>query len=178
MAVGASDSDIGEVSGNVITITELVWLSVVYSGDRIPADSLLYYAEGVHDGADAAAVLADSTAPFTTNQYVNFRLINRFDGSSTVITANTTNTATGVLSGGTDNAWDMGDFYEVVLDVATPDVIQYQNLTAQDGVVSVSVLGVPTVTGSNTTHTFLARIVDISDASAVSDNFTVTVDVT
>jgi len=64
-----------------------------------------------HDGANNVAVLADSTQSWTTNEHIGKRIYNVTDGSSSVITANTATTATGVLSGGSDNDWDTGDEY-------------------------------------------------------------------
>ena len=61
------------------------------------------------------------------------------------------------------------------MNISASDVIEYQNVSAQGGAVTVSVKGVPSVTGTNEEHTFLARIVDVSDGNSVSATFTVTV---
>jgi hypothetical protein len=68
---------------------------------------------GVHDGAANAAVLTDTTARWDAN-LVGAKLYNITDGSSTTITAQTRTTLTGVLAGGTDNDWDVGDVYRIV----------------------------------------------------------------
>lgn len=74
---------------------------------------------GTHDGANDAAVLTDTGASFGATDIIKFRKIkNLTDGSETIITANSGTTITGVLSGGTDNDWDIGDSYEVVPMVA------------------------------------------------------------
>jgi hypothetical protein len=44
---------------------------------------------------------------------IGMTLTNDTDGSSTTITANTATTATGVLSGGTEDDWDIGDSYTI-----------------------------------------------------------------
>jgi len=68
---------------------------------------------GTHDGSDNASVLADSTASWTVDEFVGKQLYNTTDGSNGVITANTANTITATLSGGTDDDWDSGDSYEI-----------------------------------------------------------------
>ncbi len=57
------------------------------------------------------ATLLDSTKSWLTDMFVGRTITNITDGSSCAITANTTNTVTCVLSGGTDNDWDVGDNY-------------------------------------------------------------------
>jgi flagellin-like protein len=76
---------------------------------------------GAHDGLADAAVLTDTTASFITEgAVVGDTIRNTTDGSSSIITALTATTITGVLAGGTDNDWDIADAYEVDLDqVAT-----------------------------------------------------------
>ena len=86
----------------------LVNISLVF-GDVFINNAIEYSSS--HDGANNVAVLADSTQSWTTNEHVGKRLYNVTDGSYTTITANTATTATGVLTGGTDNDWDTGDEY-------------------------------------------------------------------
>ena len=69
---------------------------------------------GVHDGLDNAASLTDSTQTWTVNALTGKTLYNLTDGSQTVITSNTADTAVGVLAGGTDDDWDIDDEYLVV----------------------------------------------------------------
>ncbi len=66
---------------------------------------------GAHDGAANASVLTDTTASWTTDQWVNYWIKNDTDGSVALITENTATTITGVLYGGTDNDWDISDAY-------------------------------------------------------------------
>jgi hypothetical protein len=77
--------------------------------EDIPADV------GTHNGVSNSAILSDSTAAWTVNALVGGLVHNTFDGSSGPITANTGTTITAVLGGGTDNDWDFGDAYSVVL---------------------------------------------------------------
>ena len=67
----------------------------------------------VHDGADNAAVLTDSTASFTNDALIGATLYNLTDGSDTVVTDNGATTITGVLANGTDDDWDIGDSYSL-----------------------------------------------------------------
>lgn len=68
---------------------------------------------GTHDGAADAAVLTDSGETWTTDEWVGYTIKNITDGSQALITANTSTTITGVLYGGTDNDWDIGDTYHI-----------------------------------------------------------------
>jgi len=68
---------------------------------------------GSHTGAADAAVLTDSTASWTTDQWVGYWIKNVTDGSVALITANTATTITGTLFGGTDNDWDASDVYNI-----------------------------------------------------------------
>ena len=82
----------------------------IKSGDNPLADT------GAHDGAGNAAVLTDSTKSWTIDEHVGRTISNTTDGSSATITANTATTVTGVLSGGTDDDWDVSDAYEISRD--------------------------------------------------------------
>lgn len=70
--------------------------------------------EGLHDGLANAAFLTDSGASWTINEFVGKVILNKTDGSSATITANTSTTITGALSGGTDDDWDISDSYQIV----------------------------------------------------------------
>jgi len=72
---------------------------------------------GDHDGGADAAVLTDSTQNFTTDQWVDYWIKNITDGSVALITANTATTVTGILYGGTDNDWDVGDDYQIQVPI-------------------------------------------------------------
>jgi len=66
---------------------------------------------GTHDGGNDAATLTDSGESWPTNSLVGAIIVNSTDGSSGTITANTGNTITATLAGGTDNDWDTGDAF-------------------------------------------------------------------
>lgn len=70
--------------------------------------------QGTHTGANDAAALTDSAQSWTTDQWVGYKVNNLTDGSSGIITANTSTTATATLSGGTDDNWDTDDTYSIV----------------------------------------------------------------
>ena len=72
---------------------------------------------GTHTGSSGASTLTDSTLSLGANSLVGLTLLNVTDGSSGTITANTTNTISVSLSGGTDNDFDSGDSYRVRLNV-------------------------------------------------------------
>jgi len=81
---------------------------------------------GVHDGLDNVAVLTDTSQAWTVNALIGKLLFNLTDGSSTTVTANTADTVTGILAGGTDNDWDIGDVYVIV----DPMTVGYVQLTS------------------------------------------------
>lgn len=69
---------------------------------------------GTHDGAPNAAILTDTTASFIVSGVEIGDLIkNLTDGSQATITAVGATTITGVLSGGTEDDWDVSDAYEI-----------------------------------------------------------------
>jgi hypothetical protein len=68
---------------------------------------------GTHDGGDNQSILTDSGESWTANEFVGLYVHNTTDGSKGLITANTTNTITATLAGGTGNDWDDGDEYEI-----------------------------------------------------------------
>lgn len=85
---------------------------VVTNNDVIDA-GYAPFDNGTHDGSDNVAVLTDTTQAFTINEFVGFLISNLTDGSTAIVTANDATTVTGVLSGGTDNDWDIGDDYTI-----------------------------------------------------------------
>ena len=78
----------------------------------VVARSIVYCA-GVHTGVNDSPILIDSTKSWVPNSLVGVTVYNLTDGSSGVITANTSKTITAVLAGGVDNDWDMNDVYRV-----------------------------------------------------------------
>ncbi len=68
---------------------------------------------GQHDTGANAATLVDSGEAFTVDEFMGYILFNITDNSFGYITTNTATAITAVLEGGTDNDWDVGDFYEV-----------------------------------------------------------------
>jgi len=93
---------------------------------------------GTHDGSGNAAVLTDSTQSWTTNELVGKRINNFTDGSSTIITANTATTVTGVLSGGTDDDWDVSDSYIIGAMSAIVTASQSDLSSVFDSVVNIN----------------------------------------
>lgn len=69
---------------------------------------------GAHTGANNASVLTDSGQTWTVDQWVGYKVNNLTDGSSGIITANTSTTVTATLSGGAEDDWDTSDVYSIV----------------------------------------------------------------
>ena len=72
---------------------------------------------GTHDGGDNQAVLSDASFAWATDEFVGWTIINQTKGESAIVTANTSTTVTGVLSGGAD--WDDGDGFQLLDTSAT-----------------------------------------------------------
>ncbi|MCH9735904.1 MAG: hypothetical protein K0U78_15350 [Actinomycetia bacterium] len=72
-----------------------------------------YSNTGVHDGSNGDAVLTDTTKNWNVDEWISANISNETDSSSSTVTSNTATTITGVLSGGTENDWDIGDEYLV-----------------------------------------------------------------
>ena len=79
--------------------------------DKCPATKV----QGVHDGSAEAAILTDTSATFTVDALIGQTIHNVTDGSSAVITDNTATTITATLAGGTENDWDVGDAYLIIV---------------------------------------------------------------
>lgn len=89
-------------------------IQVLQDGSVIADDYWNYgWEAGSHTGGAAEPVLTDSTLGATTDEWVGYTIKNITDGSQALITANTTTTITGVLYGGTDDAWDNGDVFHI-----------------------------------------------------------------
>lgn len=162
---------------NVLWGTQTGWEYAVYDGGAIPSGSVMYYETGIDDTSANAAFLTVSTASWSIDEWVGFKLINVTDGSEGVITANTDTTITATLSGGTSNDWESGDVYEIVINADTNDQIVYQTTTSLSGTITaMSTKGVPTISGSSGTHNFSVKYRDATD-SKVSSTVTVTVTV-
>ena len=159
---------------NVFFLQKQNWDMVPFDGLEINERSILYYESVIHTGSDNAAVLTDSNLSLGVNVRVDFRIINYNDGSSSVITANTATTVTGVLTGGLDNNWDTDDSGAIVIDISAGAQIRYQKFTDNNGRVTIDPNGIYEVDGVDGSHTFDVEIVDISD-DTVSASFTMTV---
>lgn len=68
---------------------------------------------GNHTGSSGSLTLIDSSQNWEVNSLVEIYVYNLVDSSKGQITANTANTVTAILSGGTDNDWDTGDQYKI-----------------------------------------------------------------
>jgi hypothetical protein len=103
-----SDDSSGTITANTAT-TITATLSGGTDNDWDSGDRYRIIAS--HDGSANASALTDSLQSWTTDEFVGRTIVNLTDNSSGVITANTDDTITATLSGGTDNDWDSGDEY-------------------------------------------------------------------
>jgi len=176
MAVGLSDSDGGISSGGVITIAQFV--AVAWDGLPIQRDSLFLHEFGRANSGTASATLIDTTASFP--DYTGFKLRNTSDGSSGVIGSNTSTVITidgSGMTGGINNNFDSGDNYEIIVNgLSVGDKIWYLQASDVGGVVSITVKGVPSITGASGTHVITYYLEDITDNS-LSATYTLTVTV-
>lgn len=88
-----------------------VIVQIHQNGSVLTDDWWNYSIGGTHTGAADASVLTDSTKSWTTDELVGYFIYNTTDNSFGLITANTSNTVTATLEGGTDNDWDASDAY-------------------------------------------------------------------
>jgi len=89
-------------------------------------------AAGSHTGSDGASALTDSQQSWATNE-LSGTIYNLTDGSSGTITANTADTVTATLSGGTDNDWDEGDEYQILADECTKRYLYVAEADTSEG---------------------------------------------
>jgi len=74
--------------------------------------------EGTCTSTASSTEMTDNTQSFPLSSLVGKYIQNLTDGSSGLITANTADTVTATLAGGTSNSWTIGDLYDIV-DVAS-----------------------------------------------------------
>jgi hypothetical protein len=165
----------------VVMLPPTGWDYIEMATATVPNDSILSYYNGSHDGADNAAVLTDSTASWDVDELAGLLLKNVTDGSQAVITANTATTITATLAGGTDNDWDANDSYTVQANFEIGDQVAFEETAnhslGSTGKVTLSSLGVPTITGTSDsgTWTFDYKIKD--DLGDNSAHYTVSISV-
>jgi len=69
---------------------------------------------GLQKAATSTTVMTDSTAAFVVDALIAYFIFNTTDGSSGIITDNDASTVTvAALAGGTGNAWDTSEAYEI-----------------------------------------------------------------
>lgn len=74
------------------------------------------FASGTHARGNSSAILVNPGKDFLSCGVAEDMLLkNTTDGSEGLVTTVTEDTVTCTLAGGTDNAWDVGDSYEIYL---------------------------------------------------------------
>jgi len=158
-------------------------VGTVTSGDlRLSAGGDIYLADtstaqdiqigfrdsGTHTGADDASVLTDSAQDWDTNELVGLRVYNTTDGSSGLVTANTSTTVTATLSGGAQNDWDTGDAYYLTFVAGSGST-----LTAylDEGTITLKNSALK-INGPATSNDGAALIVDCSDNAGIAIGLT------
>ena len=84
-----------------------------FKADRTGAGVINADVNGEKSGGSGAAALLVGSATWPVDALIGATLKNTTDNSTTIITDNTATTATGTLSGGTDDDWDNGDDYVI-----------------------------------------------------------------
>jgi hypothetical protein len=125
---------------------------------------------GTHDGVDGAAILNDVHIDFAASGVeanVGMVVQNITDGSEGVITAVSGSTVTATLSGGTDNHWDTGDVYRIVLlDASEAAVIElYLDIAASNLHAALAASGACDCTFASWAAGFLKKL-NIVEAAA------------
>lgn len=78
---------------------------------------------GNHTGSSGSLTLTDSSQNWEVNSLVDIYVYNLADSSKGQITANTANTVTAILSGGSENDWDTGDHFKITNGYPSRDQI-------------------------------------------------------
>jgi len=71
---------------------------------------------GTATNVGASLTLQDTNATWAVNEWIGATLSNTTDGSTATVISNTATTITATLSGGTDDTWENGDSYTVVMN--------------------------------------------------------------
>lgn len=87
---------------------------------------------GTHQGANGAD-LYDTSKDFEVSDCVGRLITNDTDGSQGLVTANTTNTLTVTLTGGTNNNWQNGDEYTIYIGATANAVISTTEVCKKSG---------------------------------------------
>jgi hypothetical protein len=86
-------------------------IQIIQNGAVLADDWWNYGVGGTDDTSTGAAFLTDSGEAWTTDEWVDYTILNTTDGSWGIITANTGTTITADLHGGANDNWDSGDAY-------------------------------------------------------------------
>ena len=94
-------------------------------GNIIDENSPVDNGTGEHMGSNNSATLVCSGKGWSTDAFISVPhyVYNLTDGSMGLITRNTSDTVTAMLSGGTDNNWDAGDQFKITNGYAALDQI-------------------------------------------------------
>lgn len=110
----------GRVSGTVAAAGTPVDIVRVENLRRVEATPIIV--TGVHDGLANAAALTDTTATFISDGVeVGDIVLNVTDGSQATITGVTETVITGILAGGAEDDWDIGDTYRINKNIRLND---------------------------------------------------------
>jgi len=96
-----------------------VHIQVIQNGAILSDDYWNYgWQAGSHSGGTSSTVLTDSTASWTTDEWVGYTIRNITDGCQGIVTANTSTTITvDYLYGGTSNDWVAADVYNIAVPI-------------------------------------------------------------
>ena len=141
---------------------------VLFDGLTIPTDSILYQ-DGGQATTGSSTTCQDTTKTWVVNEFDGWLFRNTSDNSSALISSNTSNTLTfATLTGGNNNTVSADHYYEIVTPIDASDEIHWSSISSLGGLVSMTVKGVPSITGANGDHIIAYNFVDVSvpDTSA------------
>ena len=127
LSLGSGDNNISVVaeSGTVI-ITGARQTSQTWVNEEITSGE----STGTHTGSDGVAILEDTTQSWTVDALIGRKISNNTDGSTGVITDNSTNSITANLVGGTNNDWTSGspgDSYTIDRMIGVYSILDHDN---------------------------------------------------
>ena len=140
---GKADAPTGLINQIVVDHTRTGNITATGDTVRFETSAVAVLLTGTHTGPNNAVSLTDTTKNFVTlGVGVGSTLSNTTDGSSTTITSITTttnpnDTLVGVLVGGGENLWDIGDTYTIAGALDTEFVNKGKNALRAIGDISV-----------------------------------------
>ena len=169
VAIGANGGSGAAATASIDHAGRVTSIAVDSTGSGYTsAPPVSFYGGGSGSGAAATAVmqaneavLDDTSASFPVDGLIGATIYNQSDGSSAVITDNTSTTVTGTLAGGTGNNWNVGDVYNITFPAIGDDYLAFADTDASADIAIYS----------RTTNTWVSSIIDLGATTGMKPTF-------